>query len=42
MKKDLDKKIEALETAIETIQEALAELKSKAEGNRSRKRSATC
>ena len=29
MKKDLDKKIEALETAIETIQEALAELKVK-------------
>ena len=29
MKKDLDKKIEALETAIETIQEALVELKVK-------------
>ncbi len=31
MKKDLDKKIEALRAAIETIQEALAELKVKQE-----------
>lgn len=29
MKEDLNKKIEALETAIETIQEALFELKAK-------------
>ena len=29
MKEDLDKKIEALETAIETIQEALSDLKAK-------------
>lgn len=29
MKEDLNKKIEALETAIETIQEALLELKAK-------------
>ena len=29
MKEDLDKKIEALETAIDTIQEALSELKAK-------------